>query len=173
MKAQTEKPGTFTSAGLDARALHRRAVEAVNWGLAAVNFDLMFQAAVCAKGATWNQIVYWSRLPDWKIQTLTPNPDSIYLKAFINTKDAGPVVLQIPPADTGSITATIMDCWQAALEDVGPAGVDKGRGGKYVIVPPDFKTRSRTTTSPLRSETYQAYSVTGRLLRCGPSHAHP
>jgi len=157
--------GTFTSADPAARAVHRRAVEAVNWGLAAVNVDLMYQAGVRAKGATWNQIVYWSRLPDWKIQTLTPNPDSIYLKAFVNTKEAGPVVLEIPPADGGSITATIMDCWQAALEDVGPAGVDKGKGGKYVILPPGSTNSLSRDYIPVRSETYQAYSLLRSILK--------
>ena len=37
------------------------------------------------------------------------------------------MVLEIPPAETGSITGTIMDAWQMALEDAGPAGADKGR----------------------------------------------
>ena len=32
-----------------------------------------------------------------------------------------------------------MDSWQTALEDVGPAGVDKGKGGKYLILPPGYK----------------------------------
>lgn len=41
---------------------------------------------------------------------------------FIDTKDVGPVVLEIPPADEGSITGTVVDCWQLALKDVGPAG---------------------------------------------------
>jgi len=36
---------------------------------------------------------YWSRLLDWKNQTLTPNPDAIYLMPFIDTAD-GPVVLE-------------------------------------------------------------------------------
>ena len=38
-----------------------------------------------------------------------------------------------------AITGTIMDVWQAALEDVGPAGVDNGKGGKYLILPPGYK----------------------------------
>ena len=38
--------------------------------------------------------------------------------------------LEIPPADDGVINGTIMDVWQTPLEDVGPAGVDKGKGGK-------------------------------------------
>jgi hypothetical protein len=79
-------------------------------------------------GGKYYQIVYWPRLPDWKNQTLTPNPDTVYLFPFINTKDVGPVVIEIPPAEGGSITGTIMDAWQSPLEDVGPAGVDQGRG---------------------------------------------
>jgi hypothetical protein len=57
---------------------------------------------------------------------------------FFSTKNVGPMVLEIPPADDGSITGTIMNCWQEALEDVGPAGMDKGKGGKYLITPPGF-----------------------------------
>jgi hypothetical protein len=105
----------------------------------AVNYDLMYQAMVRETKGTFNQIVYWSRLPDWKNQTLTPNPESIYIIPFFNTKDAGPMVLEVPPADDGSITGTIMDCWQSALEDVGPAGTDKGKGGRYLILPPGYE----------------------------------
>ena len=56
---------------------------------------------------------------------------------FFNTKD-GPMVLEIPAADGGSITGSVDDCWQTALEDVGPAGVDAGKGGKYLITPPGY-----------------------------------
>src|SRR5678815_4577577 len=138
MKPQTEKAeSTFSAEALAARTVHRRAVEAVIWGIPAVNFDLMFQAMVKAGGAT-NQILYWSKPSDWKNQLLAPNPDTIYFMPFFSTKDVGPMVLEIPPADGGSITGTIMDAWQMALEDVGPAGVDKGKGGKYVITPPGY-----------------------------------
>src|SRR5580700_1479704 len=100
------------------RTVERRAVEAVIWGTPAVNFDLMYQAMVrdAKAGEGSNKVVYWSRLFDWKNQTLTPNPDSIYFMPFFDTKDVGPVVLEIPPADEeGSITGSVMDCWQAAL----------------------------------------------------------
>ena len=55
------------------RTVHRRAVEAVIWGMPAVNCDLMYQAMVREAKGAFNQIAYWSRLPDWKIQTLTPS----------------------------------------------------------------------------------------------------
>ena len=140
-KAQEDKPGSFTSAELAERTLHRRAIEAVIWGMPAVNAELMFQAMKDAK-ADFNQVVYWSRPLSWKNQTLTPNPDTIYVFPFFNTKDVGPMVLEIPTAEEGaSITGSIDDAWQTALEDVGPAGVDKGKGGKYLILPPGFSAR--------------------------------
>jgi hypothetical protein len=78
----------FSADDLARHTIERRAVEAVVWGMPAVNFDLMLQEMLKLGGKA-NQIVYWSRLPDWKNQTLTPNPDAIYLMPFINTKDVG------------------------------------------------------------------------------------
>jgi hypothetical protein len=141
------------------RTVERRAVEAVNWGMPAVNFDLMFRAMTDSAKGKSNQIVYWSRLPDWKNQTLTPNPDVIYLMPFFNTKEVGPMVLEVPLAGDGSITGTIMDAWQAALEDVGPAGVDQGKGGKYLILPPDYKGVPPNGYIVLPSMTYQGYAL--------------
>ena len=117
----------FTESQLAERTLHRRAIEAVLWGMPAVNYELLYQGMVKAKGGV-NQVVYWSRLPDWKNQTLTPNPDTLYFLPFINTKDVGPVVLEIPSADEGSITRSVDDCWQTAIEDVGRPESIRGRG---------------------------------------------
>ncbi len=147
------------------RTVERRAVEAVNWGIPAVNFDRMYQAAVAA-GAGFNQIVYWSGLSNWKNQTLTPNSDVIYLMPFIDTKIAGPMVLDIPPAgDDGSITGTVMDVWQAALEDVGPAGVDKGKGGKYLILPPGYKQPIPDGYIAMPSMNYEGYALLRSILK--------
>ena len=156
----------FSGAEPARNEIEHRAVEAVIWGMPAVNYDLMYQAAVRAKGG-FNQVIYWSHLPDWKIQTLTPNPDSIYLTPFINTKEAGPMVLEIPPADKGSITGTVMDVWQCALEDAGPAGVDKGKGGKYVILPPGYKDKLPAGYIPLQSDTYEGYALLRSIPKSG------
>ncbi|MGB6660442.1 MAG: DUF1254 domain-containing protein [Xanthobacteraceae bacterium] len=149
----------FSAEGLARRTIERRAVEAVIWGMPAVNYDLMLQAAIGAKGKT-NQVVYWSRLPDWKNQTLTPNPDVIYLMPLFDTKDVGPMVMEIPPAGSaGSITGSVDDGWQTALEDVGPAGFDKGEGGKYLILSPDYKGVPPNGYIVLQSLTYQSYAL--------------
>jgi len=61
MKAQTEKTAAiFSSTELPGRAIQRRAVEAVVWGMPAVNNDLMHQAMVRETKGNGNQSVYWS-----------------------------------------------------------------------------------------------------------------
>src|SRR6476661_7967366 len=158
-QANPKREVDSSPAELAARMMHRRAVEAVIWGMPAVNYELMYQAGVRAADGDFNQIIYWSRLPDWKIQTLTPNPDAIYFTPFTNTAEVGPVVLEIPPADEGSITGTVMNVWQMPLADVGPAGVDKGRGGKYLILPPGYKDKEPDGYIALPSDTYEGYAL--------------
>jgi hypothetical protein len=117
-------------------------------------------------GGKPNQIVYWSGLLDWRNQTLTPNPDVIYFLAFFNTKD-GPVVIEIPRADDGVINGSIMDPWQAALEDVGPAGADKGSGGKYLITPPGYQANAPDGYILLPCGNYQGYALLRSILKSG------
>jgi hypothetical protein len=154
----------LNASDLAERTVQRRAAESVNWGIPAVNFDRLRQAMVRGGGA-FNQIVYWSRPADWKNQTLTPNPDVIYAMPFISTKDVGPVVLEIPPADAGTITGTLSDCWQGALEDVGPAGADKGSGGKYLILPPDYGGQVPHGYLTLPSTCFHNYGVLRSALK--------
>jgi len=154
----------FSAEELNRRTIERRAVEAAIWSMPAVNYDVMYQAMVRdAKGAQ-NQIVYWSRLFNWKNQTLTPNPDAIYFMPFFDTKD-GPMVLEVPPSGKeGVIVGSIMDCWQSALEDVGPAGVDKGKGGKCLILPPGYKGPVPDGYFVMPSDTIAGYA----LVRSNP-----
>jgi len=156
---------TLSAEDLARRTVERRAVEAVIWGVPAVNYDLMVQQML-GLGGKPNQIVYWSGLLDWRNQTLTPNPDVIYLMAFFNTKD-GPVVIEIPPAGDGVINGSIMDPWQAALEDVGPAGADKGAGGKYRILPPGYQGTVPDGYIALPSANYQGYALLRSILKSG------
>jgi len=119
-------------------------------------------------GGDFNQVCYWSGLLDWKNQTLTPNPGLIYLMPFFNTKDIGPMVLEIPPAgDEGSITGNICDFWQSAIEDVGRAGVDAGKGGKCLILPPGYKDAIPDGYFPLSTENFEGYGLLRSVLSSG------
>jgi hypothetical protein len=158
----------FSADELNKRTIERRAVEAVIWGMPAVNYDLMLQEMLTKTEGKVNQIVYWSRPLDWRNQTLTPNPDAIYFMTFFNTREAGPIVLDIPPAEGGSLAANIDNIWQMPLEDAGPEGADKGKGGRYLILPPGYKDRPPEGYVVLRSDTYGGYALIRSNL---PSHS--
>jgi hypothetical protein len=148
----------FSTEELAQRSLHRRAVEAVIWGMPAVNYERMLQAAI-DNGAKLNQVVYWSKPVNWKNQTLTPNPDTIYLNPFYDTTD-GPIVVEIPPSDADHVIVGSFDvAWQNALADVGPAGADKGQGAKYLITPPGYKEKAPDGHIVLPSETYRGFVI--------------
>src|SRR5215470_17956622 len=150
---------TFSAEELQRRNIERRAVEAVIWGMSAVNTDLMRQEMFRKTSGKENEVLYWSRPADANNQTLTPNPDCIYFMTFYNTKDIGPVVIELPPADTGSFAGSIMTFWQMPMADVGPEGEDKGKGGKYLVLPPGHKEMVPDGYIVLRSDTYAGYAL--------------
>jgi len=150
------------------REIERKAVQAVVWGIPVVNYDLMRQEMLAKTPGKVGQVIYWGRPLDWRNQTLTPNPDALYFMAFFTTKD-GPVVLDLPPAEAkASFNANIVTAWQLPLEDAGLLGIDKGKGGKFVVLPPGYKEKLPDGFIPLQSEVDGGYM----LLRSNlPSHA--
>jgi hypothetical protein len=79
------------------------------------------------------------------------NTETVYTLAWLDTTD-GPLVLEVPPRVLGLIN----DVWSRYITDVGNAGPDKGKGGKYLLLPPGytdavpdgyFVARSRTYTN--------------------------
>jgi len=143
---------------LNSRLIESRAVEAMIWAMPAVNTDRMLQAMLKGTKAKVNEVVYWSRPVNWKNQTLTPNPDSIYFMSFWNVKD-GPIVIDVPPAQGGSIAGNIVTAWQMPLEDAGPEGADRGEGGKYLILPPGYNGKVPAGMIALRSDTFSGFAL--------------
>jgi hypothetical protein len=149
----------FSAQDLNDRMVHRRAVEAVIWGIPAVNTDLMRQQMLTKTSGKVGQVIYWGRPLNPKNQTLTPNPDALYFMVFFDTKD-GPVVLDLPPGDAdGSFNGNIVTVWQMPLEDAGLLGVDKGKGGKFLVLPPGHKDKVPDGYYALRSDTFGGYML--------------
>ena len=78
-------------------------------------------------------IIWESRL-DSKGLLLTGNTTVIYLFLWVNTTD-GPVVIESPP----NVLAIVDDFWFHYVTDIGNAGPDRGKGGKYLILPPGYE----------------------------------
>jgi hypothetical protein len=153
----------FSSAELNRRTIERRAVDAVIWGLPLVGEYACKQAAFRDGKATYNDIVWWPK-GSWKNQSPTPNVNTRYMYFFCNTKQDGPVVVELPPAVPGaSFYGTIEDAWYVPLTDIG----FEGKGGKYLVLPPDYKGDVPDGYTVVRPATYNTMTLLRSILDSG------
>jgi len=73
-------------------------------------------------------------LLDARSLLLTPNTTTIYILAQIDLSD-GPVVMNALPQMLGFVN----DAAFRYVIDVGQAGPDKGKGGKFLFLPPGYE----------------------------------
>jgi hypothetical protein len=152
---------TFTPQELKDRTIHRRALDAVIWGLPLVGEDAVKQAYFRDGKAHYNDIVWWPKGGGWKNQSPTPNVNTAYMYFFINTKVDGPVVVDLPPAVPGaSFYGTIEDAWYVPLTDIG----FEGKGGKYLVLPPDYKGDVPAGYIAVRPKTYNTMTLLRSIL---------
>ena len=85
-------------------------------------------------GVNDNEVLVFSELMDSKSIFLTANADTYYFWTFIDLTK-GPMVVEIPPGVLGVFD----DMWWRWICDIGTPGSDRGVGGKYLLVPPDYK----------------------------------
>jgi hypothetical protein len=93
-----------------------------------------FRVGIASQGADNNQsVLVFENLMDSHSLFLTGNTESIYNLMWLDTKD-GPLVIETPPNILGFIDSH----WFEYVGDVGNAGPDKGKGGKYLLLPPGY-----------------------------------
>ncbi|MGB5521010.1 MAG: DUF1254 domain-containing protein [Polyangiales bacterium] len=79
-------------------------------------------------------MIYWDGRLDSKGLLLTGNTTVVYTFMWIDLTN-GPMVMETPP----DVLGIIDDAWFHYVTDFGNAGDDKGKGGKYLLVPPGYK----------------------------------
>ncbi|WP_186766443.1 DUF1254 domain-containing protein [Falsiphaeobacter marinintestinus] len=82
-----------------------------------------------------NQILIWDELADSKSLFLTGNSSTIYTWTYTDLATDGPTVIELPPGMLGAVD----DMWFRYVTDLGIAGPDQGKGGKYLILPPGYE----------------------------------
>lgn len=87
-----------------------------------------------AAGIPNNTALIFSELMDAKSLFLTANADTIYFWVNLDVSK-GPIVVETPPLSLGVVD----DMWFQWVTDFGLPGPDRGTGGKYLFVPPDYK----------------------------------
>lgn len=81
-----------------------------------------------------NKIAIWEELMDSRTPVITSNTSTMYAYSGTDLAKDGPTVLEVPPGMLGFLD----DAWQRFVGDIGVTGPDKGKGGKYLIIPPGY-----------------------------------
>mgnify|MGYP006145271385 FL=1 len=113
-----------------------RGVETFLNGLPATSLEGLRRGQVELGAKNSNQAVVFDKLMDSNPLFLTGNTDTVYCLAFLDLKKDGATVVEIP---AGAGPGTINDAFFRFVIDMGAPGPDKGKGGKYLILPPNHK----------------------------------
>ena len=84
-------------------------------------------------GAKDNEILMFSELMDSASLFLTANADTVYCIGIVDLT-SGPMVVETPPQSLGIFD----DMWWRWIIDFGLPGPDRGQGGKFLLVGPDY-----------------------------------
>jgi len=109
-----------------------------------------------------NKVAISSQLLDSKSLYLTANTSTLYVQLFLDTEIDGPTVIEIPPGMLGLIN----DSWFRYVGDLGVIGPDKGKGGKYLVLPPGYKGDVPTGYFVVRPKTFWVWAfVRGSIAK--------
>src|SRR5512137_1034951 len=129
----------------------QRAVQAYLLGLPPVN-QLANRRAILQMGPANTTVPIWEDLVDSRTVELTANDNTPYTWFWLDLRN-GPMVVEAPPKVLGIVN----DIWYRWNGDIGFTGQDRGRGGKYVIVPPGYKGKLPPGHFVIRSGSYSTW----------------
>lgn len=82
------------------------------------------------EGARMGDLVVWENFLDPKGIVLTGNDTTVYGMVYLDLKNNGPMVVEVPPSP---FLGSVLDLWQVPL-----AGID-ANGAKFVVVAEDYE----------------------------------
>jgi hypothetical protein len=100
-----------------------------------------------------HQVVIMDKLMDSTSLFLTGNTSTMYVIPTLNLKRDGATVVEAPPGMLGAFN----DAWFRYMQDIGPAGPDKAKGGKYLVLPPDYKGEIPEGYFVVQAKTYNVW----------------
>lgn len=128
-------PGTVDS--LYDNLLLMRGIDTFLNGIPATSIEGLREGHVELGIDSSNHFMLADELCDSSPLFLTANTDTVYCSGFLHLKRDGPTVVEIPP---GCGPGTVNDAYFRFVVDMGIPGPDRGQGGKYLILPPDFNS---------------------------------
>lgn len=137
------RPMKETAHTLRDELLFQRATQTYLWALPLINTLGMKTGSEKVFGNGYNVLPVWKKRLDAKTLVTTPNSDVIYAMSYVDLGKDGPLVFEAPP----KLQGILLDFWQRPIPvdggkffgDVGFFGPDDGKGGKFLLLPPDYK----------------------------------
>ena len=139
----------------------QRAVQSYLWALPVLNMYGLKDGSDKVFGAGYNVLPIFKDRLNAKTLITTPNSDVIYALGYLDLKDDGPMVIDVPPGRQGILDDFFQRpiCSDGEIDgrvwcgDVGLPGPDHGKGGKYLLLPPGYKGAPPAGYLTLRSRT--------------------
>jgi hypothetical protein len=139
----------------------QRAVQAYLLALPAVN-QAFNRKAILSMGPVNETVPIWENLVDARTIELTANDNTPYTWFWIDLHK-GPLVIEVPPKVLGLVD----DMWYRWVVDLGITGPDKGEGGKYLLLPPDYKGTPPQGYEVVRPQTFSNVVIWRSFLMNG------
>jgi len=94
---------------------------------------------------------------------LTGNNTTIYGWSYLDLAKGGPLVVETPEGAYGAF----FDLWQRPVAEIGPEGADKGKGGKFLVLPSDYTGTVPAGYFPLKISTKLGFLFIRGIVRNG------
>lgn len=130
-----------------------RGVDAFLKGIPAVSLRYLIKANHDIGALAPHQVMIMDKLMNSTSLFLTGNTTTLYTLATFDLKRDGATVVHVPAGMLGAVN----DAWFRHLQDVGPAGPDKGQGGKYLILPLGYTGEVPKGFHIVQSKTYTGW----------------
>jgi hypothetical protein len=131
-----------------------RGVDAFLKGIPAASLNALIEGNHSIGAVECNQVMIMDKLMDTKPLFLTGNTSTMYVFPAFDLKRDGATVFEAPPGMLGAFN----DAWFRFMENIGPFGPDKGEGGKYLVLPPDYEGDVPEGYFVVQSPTYNIWA---------------
>lgn len=130
-----------------------RGVDTFLKGMPGASLDALIKGNHELGAVQCHQVLIMDKLMNSKSLFLTANTSTMYVIPTLDLERDGPTVVEAPPGMLGAFN----DAWFRYMQDIGPAGPDKGKGGKYLVLPPEYKGEVPDGYFVVPSKTYRVW----------------
>lgn len=111
-----------------------RATDVFLDNLGAVSINSILDGLARAGADAPNKIAVFEQLASSAALVVTANTSTLYAYSGTDLAKDGPTVIEVPRGMLGFLD----DSWQRFVGNIGVTGPDKGKGGKYLVLPPGY-----------------------------------